>query len=143
MDDVRRISVLRFPARSYQLREIRCIVESAMRQLGCEEEEINAIVLAINEACMNIIQHAYGENHGGEIILEIFKGASEVLFRITDFAKPVDSCLIKSRSLAEIRPGGLGVHIIQEVMDSVEFKLPDNGIGNILEMRKKINCQDQ
>lgn len=141
MAELKRISILRFPARSYQLREIRCIVEKAMQHLGCEEVEADAIVLAINEACMNIIQHGYGVDTSGEIILEIFEDTQDILFRITDFAETVDDTKIKPRSLDEVRPGGLGVHIIQEVMDKVEFIKPKSGQGNILELRKRIHCQ--
>jgi len=38
-----------------------------------------------------------------------------------------------------VRPGGLGVHIIHQVMDSVEYKNQSEGIGNVLEMRKQLS----
>lgn len=142
-----RLSIARFPARAYQLKQIRSIVQSAMNQIGCTQLDNDKIVLAINEACMNVIQHAYGEAHCGEIVLEIFHelgtdGEHHVVFRLTDFATPVDESSICSRNLEEIRPGGLGVHIIHEVMDSMEFKRPVDGTGNILELRKRVNCKD-
>jgi sigma-B regulation protein RsbU (phosphoserine phosphatase) len=147
MDKAGRLSIVRFPARAYQLKQIRSIVHSAMKQLGCAQLDSDKIVLAINEACMNVIQHAYAEDQGGEIILEIFDEHSvekgSVLFRLTDFAAPVDECRICSRDLDDVRPGGLGVHIIQEVMDSVEFKHPADGKGNILEMRKRLDCREE
>lgn len=138
MGNLKRISKLRFPARSYQLKEIRCVVVAGLQQLGCEGQESDAVVLAINEACMNIIQHGYGESQSGEIILEIFEDDNNILFRITDYAKTVDEKEIKSRPLDEIRPGGLGMHIIHEVMDSVKFLKPERGTGNVLELRKTI-----
>ena len=87
---------------------------------------------------MNIIQHAYGEKHKGEIILEIIDVQGELVFRLTDFAETVDKSCIKSRDLNDIRPGGLGVHIINEVMDKIEFLDPPDGVGNVLEMKKKL-----
>ena len=143
MDKTDRLRILRFPARAYQLKELRCIVHSAMKQLGCGQMDTDKIVLAINEACMNVIQHAYADNRGGEIILEIFDVPHGVLFRLRDFAEVVDECRIQSRDLDDIRPGGLGVHIIHEVMDSVEFKRPAEGKGNILEMRKRLACKEE
>jgi sigma-B regulation protein RsbU (phosphoserine phosphatase) len=141
MDKSSRISVSRFPARAYQLKQIRCIVQKAMTHLGCEERVCDEIVLAINEACMNIIQHAYAGDSSGEILLEIYDEGTQVMFRLTDFAAPVDECTIKSRNLDDVKPGGLGVHIIHEVMDSVEFKKAEGDTGNILELRKTVQCQ--
>ena len=133
------ISKIRFPARPYQLKQVRFIVQNAMRNTKLTSTEVDRTVLAVNEACMNIIQHGYKQDESGEIILEIFKNSDEVLFRLTDFAAPVDKCDIKGREWEDIRPGGLGVHFICESMDDIKYlHLPD-GAGNILEMTKKIS----
>ena len=55
-----------------------------------------------------------------------------------DFAEQVDRDTIKSRVLVDVRPGGLGVHFIHQVMDVVEYKDRDDEPGNMLEMRKTI-----
>jgi len=74
---------------------------------------------------MNIIQHAYGCKDGlaaeGEIIVEVLRNGDEWTFRLTDFAQPVDKTKVCSRDLDDIRPGGLGVHFIHEIMDEVKF----------------------
>ncbi len=62
----------------------------------------------------------------------------ELIVRITDFAKPVDCYAIKSRAMDDIRPSGLGVHLMRKVMDEVRFLERPGGIGNVLEMKKKI-----
>jgi len=143
MDKSERLSILRFPARAYQLKQVRSVVHRAMKQLGCAQMDCDRIVLAINEACMNVIQHAYQDDQGGEIILEIFAVPQGVMFRLTDFAAPVDESRIRARKLDELRPGGLGVHIIHEIMDSVEFKHPAEGPGNIMEMHKRLTCKEE
>ena len=74
-----------------------------------------------------------------EIIIEFWKDKEELLVKIFDFAENVDIDTIKSRDLEDIRPGGLGVHIIHQVMDSVEYKNNTDGKGNVLEMRKQLN----
>ena len=114
--------------------KIRSIVEPQ----GCLQQEIESIVLAVNEACMNVIQHAYGPGTCGNIVLEILKNDDQLIFRLIDYAKPVDECSIKSRPLDEIRPGGLGVHFINQVMDTCTFVKCDGKVGNILEMKKRM-----
>jgi sigma-B regulation protein RsbU (phosphoserine phosphatase) len=128
---------MRFPARAYQLREIRCVIATALTKQACEKRDIEFIVLAINEACMNIIQHAY-KDRGGEIIVEILHHDNDFLFRITDFADCVDCAGFKSRPLDELRPGGIGIHIMQQVMDEIRFSHREDGSGNILEMKKHL-----
>ena len=131
------ISKIRIPARPYQLKQVRCIVKNALSKTALSVEAVDLGVLAVNEACMNIIQHAYKQTQTGEIILEIFKNADEILFRLTDFAVPVDECTIKGRDWADLRPGGLGVHFMCEGMDDIKYRHLPDGTGNILEMTKK------
>ncbi len=106
---------------------------------------------------MNIIQHAYGPHDKGDILLEveiqnveIQKGEAQttpegsswqrtLVFRLTDFALH-KTCAeqMRSRPLDEIRPGGLGCHIINEVMDEVVLLDRQGGPGNVLELRKRL-----
>ena len=135
MDGFKQLAKIRFPSRAYQLKQVRCIVKNAIRDLGFQTKQAEQIVIAINEACMNIIQHGYGDDVG-EIILEVLLSKDLVLFRITDFAKPINLDNIKSRDLSVIRPGGLGVHFIMEIMDDVKYGHRDDGKGNIVDLIK-------
>ena len=87
---------------------------------------------------MNVIQHAYKGNDSGEIVLQILNNKSQIVFRLMDFAEPIDLDSVKPRRLDEVRPGGLGVHFIREIMDDCEMGHLEKGTGNYLEMRKKI-----
>ncbi|MGI9302927.1 MAG: ATP-binding protein [Gammaproteobacteria bacterium] len=129
---------LRFDSRADELRRVRDVVRKAMRARGCAADELNFIVLAIDEACANIIRHAYGVQPKGDIILEIFDDHGQAVFRLTDFADPVDANVIRPQPVDELSPGGLGVHFINEIMDEVRFLDPPQGVGNILEMRKAL-----
>jgi sigma-B regulation protein RsbU (phosphoserine phosphatase) len=129
---------LRFAARADQLKEIRKTVRRAAAGVNCEPEIVDSIVLAVNEACMNIIQHAYGPQDTGEIILEILKEQNELTVRLTDFAEPIDPATCRPRRLDELRPGGLGTHFMSALMDDVQYLRPPSGPGNILVMKKKI-----
>ena len=104
---------------------------------GMAEARVEQVIIGVNEACMNIIEHAYQHNDG-EIILEIYRDRDSMIYELTDFAQPMDCTKIKSRKLDEIRPGGLGVHFIQQVMDQVDYVASDGSTGNKISMRVKI-----
>ncbi|MBI1423681.1 MAG: ATP-binding protein [Gammaproteobacteria bacterium] len=124
----------RFAAQSEQLRQVREWVREAALATGMNEEKTGRVVIGVNEACMNIITHAYGDLHG-DIVLDITREGSQITIRLTDFAKTVDCSTIKSRDLDDIRPGGLGVHFIHEVMDEVNYLPGENGNGNVVIMK--------
>jgi len=128
---------LHFPSQAEQLQHVRRQVSEVLQQQCCHTGEIDCAVLAINEACMNIIQHAYGGDGSGRIILKIFDSGEELVFLLIDFATPVEEHKIRPRDLDEIRPGGLGVHFIREMMDECRFLECPDGIGNIFQMRKR------
>lgn len=133
-----RVVELRFPSEPDRLCIVRSLVKYTAEFAGCDAALAEQLVLAVNEACMNIIQHAYGEDSTGEIILEIFNNADTMKFRLQDYAAPVDIDKIKPRQLDELRPGGLGTHFIREIMDEVEVGHLEAGQGNYLEMSKRI-----
>jgi anti-sigma regulatory factor (Ser/Thr protein kinase) len=126
----------RFAALSEQLRQVREWVRDTALSCGISEEHAARIVIGVNEACMNIITHAYGAEPG-DIELDISLQDAQLVIQLTDFARTVDCSKIKSRDLDDIRPGGLGVHFIQEVMDEVEYRPRTQGDGNIVVMKVK------
>lgn len=129
---------IRFPAIPERLCLVRALVKRTVEVVGCSEDLGEKLVIAVNEACMNVIQHAYKGNDSGEIILQILNNKSQIVFRLMDFAEPIDLDSVKPRRLDEVRPGGLGVHFIREIMDDCEMGHLEKGTGNYLEMRKKI-----
>jgi len=127
----------RFPARPERLCDIRRAVAAAAAALGCSEAVVGDVVLAVDEACQNIIRHAYhGED--GDIIVRIDGEDGDLVVRLVDFAPPVDLARLCPRPLDELRPGGLGIHFIRTVMDRVDFPPPPAGAGNLLRMVKRI-----
>lgn len=129
---------IRFAARSIQLRQVRSRLRAACESFFCSKECIDHIVIAVNEACMNVIEHAYGCECDEEIVLKIFNDGDVLVFQLIDHARPSDRDCIRPRPIDVVRPGGLGVFLINEVMDHVRFiECPHDG-GNVLEMRKTI-----
>lgn len=128
---------LHLPAKPERLSLMRALVQRAVESAGCGPDLSQKLVLAINEACMNVIQHAYQGKAGG-YVLKAWKDGSQLFFRLTDQAAPVDLDNIKSRNLDDLRPGGLGVHFIREIMDDCQMGHLPAGTGNYLEMMKII-----
>ncbi len=124
------------------------MVASIARRLGFPEHHCSQIALAVDEALCNVIRHGYERQADRPIWLSVWPldpaqpaaqalacgctvaraltpahDAAGIRIVIEDEAKQVDPSTIKSRNLDEIRPGGLGVHIIREVMDEVVYEL--------------------
>ncbi|MFP6682516.1 MAG: ATP-binding protein [Gammaproteobacteria bacterium] len=130
---------LRFNSDPKKLRMVRERVQEIAEEFGCSKKLISDLVIAINEACMNIMQHAYKGEKSGKILLEIQKATGEVQVLLTDFADPIDPDGIQPRDLEDVKPGGLGTYFIREIMDDCIYGHLDNNAGNYLKMRKKIN----
>ena len=70
-------------------------------------------------------------------MVSLSRTAERLIIRVTDFAPTADPTKIRSRDLSDIRPGGLGVHFITELMETVEYLPGPGGVGNILLMTRK------
>jgi anti-sigma regulatory factor (Ser/Thr protein kinase) len=125
---------------------IRTVVEKCGELAGLDREVIDGIVLSVDEAIANIIRHAYdgAEDQPIKIELTPFRDAQSkgLRIRLRDYGHSVDPSIIKSRDLNDVRPGGLGVHIMKTCMDRVEYFPAEDG-GTWLLMEKRIeNTQE-
>jgi sigma-B regulation protein RsbU (phosphoserine phosphatase) len=137
-EDASCVLALRIEARVDQLRKIRDAVREAVESCGASAECAADVVIAVDEACQNVIRHAYCDDPGGAIELEIERRGEDLVVSLRDFAPEVDPNQVQPRDLDEIRPGGLGTHLIRELMDSANFVRPESGSGNLLKMVKRI-----
>lgn len=113
--------------------ELLCVVRGAVQQLaavvGLSEEEGRSVTLAVDEALTNVIRHAYQDRRGQPIEISCRRlgaGAAGhpspgLEFILVDRGRGVDPAELHGRPLEELRPGGLGTHFIQEIMDEVEY----------------------
>jgi serine phosphatase RsbU (regulator of sigma subunit)/anti-sigma regulatory factor (Ser/Thr protein kinase)/putative methionine-R-sulfoxide reductase with GAF domain len=126
-----------FPARFEQLDTIRGFASQAARDAGMDDSEIYAIELAVDEACTNIIEHAYQGEGRGDIECTCESNDVCLTVVIRDHGKPFDpSTVTKPDLYADIdsRPvGGLGVFLMKQLMDEVHFESLGES-GNILTM---------
>ena len=126
----------RFCARAKELSLTRTATKNALKKWGWKSDTVEDIVLAIDEACQNIVRHAYQGESDQEIILKISRTQRSIEITLQDFASAVNPNCMQPRDLDEIRPGGLGCHFIQQVMDEVSLTPSQSGVGNTLTMRK-------
>jgi len=129
---------LRFPARAEELKPARHAVKEALLASGCANAVARDIVLALDEACQNVIRYAYGPEREGDISLTIESRGEELVFLLTDWAPRIDDSKVRPRDLDDVRPGGLGTFLIREVMDRTDFIDPPPGCGNVLRMVRRI-----
>lgn len=87
-----------------------------------DQRDTSKIVLALDEACSNIIRHAYGGKSGESITIVCRIKPSRLEFHLYDHGIPLNVADIRSRPLEELRPGGLGVYLMRNVMDQVKFE---------------------
>jgi len=135
---VKRLANQEFLAKPDQLKGLRALLRERLAAEGCPRTLIDQLVVAVNEACMNIIQHAYAGDEKGKFRLELIRDEDELIVRLVDFAPAIDKSTVKPRDLDDVRPGGLGVHFIQALMDEVGFLDSGSSTGNILQMKKRI-----
>ena len=135
----KRVLQLRFPARAAELKRVRDAVRESVEGCGCSAKSTADIVLATDEACQNIIRHAYRGDSDNVIELEIEHRGDRLVFSLTDHAPAIDPSRVKPRDLEDLRPGGLGTYFIRRVMDEVEFLRPPSGRGNLLRMVRRID----
>ncbi|HZP13324.1 MAG TPA: ATP-binding protein, partial [Nevskiaceae bacterium] len=125
-------------AKASQLRIVRRLVEAAARQGGGTQEFCADLALAVDEACQNIIRHAYGGECEATIQLRVRRKPTCVEVELVDFAPAVDQDKCKGRRLDDLRPGGLGVHFMHALTDRVRFLRPPAGAGNRLVLSKNL-----
>jgi anti-sigma regulatory factor (Ser/Thr protein kinase) len=116
---------LELTSRPELLAPVRAMVVSLAERFGFDDIESGHLALAVDEALANVIRHGYESRPDGRIWITIRLIESPTpTFRveIEDEGRQVDPAGISSRDLDEIRPGGLGVHIMREVTDACDFE---------------------
>ena len=119
------------------LEAVRTMIRDTAALAGLDRDAVAEVELAVTEGCANVIRHCYCDSDCGRIDL-VFTFSKDVYeVRIDDYGKFVDPARIKSRPLDDVRPGGLGVHLMQKVMDEVSYTKNRWG-GTSLTMRKRL-----
>lgn len=128
-----------FPATLNNLKNIRLFLINFLKDHQIENRTAKEIELAVDEAASNIIKHAYIEENKNNVIkIELELKNRTFLIQLYDNGIEVDKNTIKPRSLDNVKPGGLGSHFINQIMDETKY-LKSNKWINHLVMKKNIN----
>jgi serine/threonine-protein kinase RsbW len=129
-----------FPGRYESLASIGQFVRAQALQSGLDEKAVYQVEMAVDEACSNIIEHAYGVETEGEISLTCRNSTEGLTVILRDSGKPFDPKTVNSPELTaeleERESHGLGLFFIREWMDQVQYDYTP-GVGNILTMFKR------
>jgi anti-sigma regulatory factor (Ser/Thr protein kinase) len=129
--------ILDIPADPPAMFIVRALVDEISARIGFEAEETDKLVLAVDEACTNVIRYAYGDSGDGRIVITFSIGPDCFEIVIRDFGNSADPETFRGRDLNEIRPGGLGIHFMKSAVDKIEYHTPPGG-GTLLRMIKSI-----
>lgn len=122
---------VRISANPDDLPQVREALSVPATGAGFDTDDAAQICLAIDEALANVIKHGYGGacDRPIEVSIQQLKeqGRSGIRVSIRDFGRQVDPSQICGRDLDDVRPGGLGVHIMRSVMDDVKYENAQEG----------------
>ncbi|MBU1196842.1 MAG: ATP-binding protein [Proteobacteria bacterium] len=118
------------------LARIRKEISNAAAVTNLSEEIISSIILAVDETCSNIIRHSYKNNPDCRINLTIELTRESICITIRDNGAEFDICSAQPRDVTDVKPGGLGIYIIKQVMDNVEYCRTKDGYNQIKLIKK-------
>jgi serine/threonine-protein kinase RsbW len=127
-----------FPGRFASLAAIADFVSPAVEAAGFDARAVYSVTMAVDEACTNIIEHAYQGEGRGPIECTYQIGEDRLTVILRDFGTPFDPTAVPppdlESSLQDRDVGGLGVHFMRNLMDSITFEFTE--FGNVLTMVK-------
>ena len=129
-------------SKTENLSSIRDFVSSYAREAGIDQEIIEKIILAVDEACTNIMKHAYKSVSEGEIIIKVKFDKHKFTIVIRDFGNSFEADKVPDPDLKryykEKRVGGLGMYLMKTLMDDVQYLTVPGKYNQVL-LSKNIN----
>jgi len=112
-------------SRTGNLSSIRDFISSKASDAGLAKDSIENIMLAVDEACTNIIKHAYKSFPDGEITIKIEYNSEKFQIEILDHGSTFNPDTVPDPDLQKYyrngRVGGLGMYLMKTLMDDVKY----------------------
>ena len=146
MGSMERKFTLHVPSSTENLVLIREFVTTIGKQAGMDDPEIGKLELAVDEACANVMEHAYGpDDTEKEVIVRATFDADEMRIDVEDTGRGFDPKSVPSEELQKLvagrKSGGLGMRLMRTLMDEVHYEI-EPGKKNELHMVKRIRKKE-
>jgi len=136
-----RTFTLLVPSSTENLALIREFVTGVAAQAGLDTQDIAKLELAVDEACANVIEHAYGHDATKEVTVRAVVDEENLRIHVVDTGRGFDPAAVPQPDLetmiSDRRTGGLGLRVIKTLMDEVHYEIIP-GTKNELHMTKRI-----
>lgn len=130
----RKTHTITFAGEASELADVRACVRKFLEDSSLTETDTARIVMAVDEACTNIIRHA-PQATGKPVHLEMQRVPEKLRFVLLDQGTPIAKDSIPQGHLNPTEQGGMGGFIIRQVFDQVEYKPETDGTRLTLEKR--------
>lgn len=130
------------PGRFDRLTEIAAFITEAARAAGLSEDDVFHVEMAVDEACSNIIEHAYARTSGDIELCCTCPVPGQIEIVIRDSGEPFEPDAVplppigRQDPLDNLDEGGLGLYFMRKLMDEVRFEFARGG-GNTLYLIKR------
>ncbi len=145
-----KVNAITVPGRYDQVRKIVAFVANGAENAGLDEDAIFHVELCCDEACTNIIEHAYGGEDIGQITVSYEMQPQAFQITIQDNGRSFDPSLVPPPPLSpppdtnpniedlpdELKIGGLGIHFMRKLMDEVHFNFNTGGKNTLIMVKK-------
>ena len=124
-----------------QIPQLASFVDAVSEEAGIDFSEAMSLNLALEEAVVNVMQYAYPAGTYGTVTIEALFNKEQLKFIISDAGIPFDPTAKEdvdvNLEVGEREIGGLGIHLIRQIMDEISYEYKDG--KNVLTLYKKIN----
>jgi len=145
MDEMEQTFQLHVPSSTENLAMIRDFVGKIGERAGMSPAEVVRFELAVDEACANVIEHAYGSDHTHEVTVKATLDSESVQIEVVDTGCGFDPSTVGEINLEQLasrrKSGGLGMHLIRLFMDEVQYQIVP-GQKNELRMVKRLKKKE-
>ena len=133
-------------SRTENLSSLRDFISDNANKAGLGTDDIDDIILAVDEACTNIIKHAYKSVPDGEIIIEINYNSRKFTIKLIDHGSSFDPESVPvpdlQKYLRQRKVGGLGLYLMRTLMDDVKYVSVPGEYNQVL-LSKNLNNAHQ
>ena len=124
-----------------QIPQLASFVDAVAEEAGIDFSEAMSLNLALEEAVVNVMQYAYPAETHGTVTIEAVFNKEQLRFILSDAGTPFDPTAKEdvdvSLEVGDREIGGLGIHLIRQIMDDISYEYKDG--KNVLTLHKKIN----